>query len=126
MNARKSLWILLGVLSFLGGTIGIFLPIIPTVPLYLLASFAFLSSSDKLYQRFKKSRLYQKHLQPYLAAGGLTRRRKLHLILFVSAQIAIAGFLIRNSILGLLILLLIYLGFLGSILFVVKTIPPKE
>ena len=126
MALRKIFWITIGLLSFSLGTVGIYLPLIPTVPLYLLASFAFLNSSDRLYRRFKESKLYQKYLLRYLSAGGLSKNSKLYLILFVSLQIAIAAFLLQNSIIGLLRLVLLYLGFLLSILFVVKTIPPKK
>ena len=126
MNIKKRLWIALGALSLGAGTLGIFLPILPTVPLYLLASFAFLNSSENLHQQFKKSRLYKKYLLRYLDAGGLTGRGKIKLILFVTLQIAIAGFLIRKSIVGILILCVVYLGFLLSMIFIVKTIPPNE
>ncbi len=126
MTLRKILWIAVGVLSVFLGTIGIYLPILPTVPLYLLASFSFLNSSERLYQRFKKSSLYKKYLSRYLSSGGLSKRGKLRLILFVTAQIAIAAYLVRNSIIGIVVLLAVYLGFLLSIVFVVKTISPKN
>ncbi|OTQ12263.1 hypothetical protein B6D16_13200, partial [Gilliamella apicola] len=35
---RKSLFILLGSVSFILGTVGIFVPVLPTVPFYLLTS----------------------------------------------------------------------------------------
>lgn len=126
MKLRKWLWIALGTLSLVLGTIGIFLPILPTVPLYLLTSFAFLNSSDKLYQRFKASSLYKKYLTRYLNAGGLTKRGKIHLILFVTLQMVIAGFLVRTHMIGILILSAIYLCFLFCIIFIVKTIPTKK
>ena len=126
MVVRKIFWILIGSLSFFLGTLGIYLPLLPTVPLYLLASFAFLNSSDKLYQRFRQSKLYQKYLSRYLNAGGLSRNGKICLILFVSLQIAIAAFLLQNSKIGLLLLGFLYLGFLFSILFIVKTISSQK
>ncbi len=126
LTLRQTLWILSGLLSVGLGTLGIFLPILPTVPLYLLGSFSFLSSSEKLYLKFKNGRLYQKYLQPYLSAGGLSAKGKLLLVLFVSIQIGIAMFLVRNSILGLCIAGAVYLGFLISMLFIVKTVPPHK
>ena len=126
MVIRKILWIAIGVLSLTLGTLGIFLPILPTVPLYLLASFSFLNSSNRLYQWLKQSKLYKKFLARYLSAGGLTKRGKCRLIIFVTVQILIAGYLTRKSLLSLLLLSVIYLGFLFSILFIVKTISPKK
>ena len=126
MSVRKWLWIALGMLSFSAGTVGIFLPILPTVPLYLLTSFAFLNSSDKLYLRFKNSNLYKKYLSRYLEAGGLTKCGKFRLILFVTVQIIIAVFLLRKSLMGVLILAGIYFGFLFSVIFVIKTVKLKK
>jgi len=126
MAVRKIFWLIIGLLSVFLGTLGVYLPLLPTVPLYLLASFAFLNSSDKLYHRFRQSGLYRKYLSRYLNAGGLSKRGKLYLILFVTLQIAIAGFLLQNSMIGLLLLGFLYLGFLFSILFIVKTISYKK
>ena len=117
---------MVGSLSVFLGTLGIYLPLLPTVPLYLLASFAFLNSSDKLYHRFRQSKLYRKYLSRYLDAGGLSKKGKIYLILFVTLQIAVAAFLVRNSMIGLSLLGLLYLGFLLSILFIVKTISYKK
>ena len=111
------------------GTLGIFLPILPTVPLYLLGAFAFLSSSQTLYRKFKESRLYKRFLQPYLDRGGLTRKAKLSLTVFVSLQIALAAFFSRHSIPLLIVCGALYLGFLVAMTGIVKTIPknpPKE
>lgn len=126
LRVRQIVWICVGLLTVVLGTLGIFLPILPTVPLYLLASFSFLSSSQKLYDLFCASRLYKKNLLPYLEAGGLPRRIKLPLILFVSLQIGIAAFLLRGSIVGLVILGVIFCGFLSSMLFAVKTVPYRK
>jgi uncharacterized protein len=48
-NLKKTLYITLGLLSLGIGIIGIFLPILPTTPLVLLASALFMRSSDRLY-----------------------------------------------------------------------------
>ncbi|MBQ8837528.1 MAG: YbaN family protein [Clostridia bacterium] len=123
---KRAVWIVVGSLSFVLGTLGIFLPILPTVPLYLLASFSFLNSSEKLYKKFKSGKLYKRYLLKYLAKGGLSLHQKVLLILFVSCQIAIAAFLLKNSILGLIVVFALYIGFLVSMLFIVKTVPPEK
>ena len=126
LTLRQIFLITIGLLSVALGTLGIFLPILPTVPLYLLAGASFLSSSEGLYRRFQKSRLYRRYLQPYLDRGGLTRRAKLCLILFVTLQIVIAAVLVRKSMVGLIVLGVLYLGFLISMLLVVKTMSLTE
>lgn len=126
MKLRKILWLTAAFISFGLGTLGTFLPILPTVPLYLLAAFCFANSSERLHNWFVNTGLYKRHLLPYLQAGGLTRKVKIILILGVSFQIGVAAFLVRKSLIGLVILGVLYLGFLISMLFIVKTVPLQE
>lgn len=58
----KILLIALGSISLALGVIGIFLPILPTTPLLLLAAWCYFRSSEKLYNRLINS----KHLGTYI------------------------------------------------------------
>lgn len=122
MKLCKILWISVGLVAFTFGTMGTFLPILPTVPLYLLSLVCFANSSQRLHDWFVKTGLYKRFLLPYLQAGGLTRRAKTFLIFFVSLQIFIAAVIVRKSLVGLLILAALYIGFMISMLFIVKTV----
>lgn len=128
MRLRKVLFIIGGLIAFGLGTLGIFLPLLPTVPLYLLTLILFANSSDRLHAWYVKTGLYKRFLLPYLKAGGLTRRYKTWLIIFVSLQILIAAFLVRKSVIGLSVCALLWLGFISSMLFIVRTVelPGKE
>ena len=128
MTLRKFLWILSGLCTLALGTLGIFLPILPTVPLYLLTLFFFANSSARMHRWFTGSGLYKRYLLPYRTAGGLTKRAKTGLRLFVTVQLLIAAFLVRRSVVGLMICAAVYLGFLLSMTFAVKTVslPPKK
>lgn len=128
MRLRKVLFIIGGLIAFGLGTLGIFLPLLPTVPLYLLTLILFANSSDRLHAWYVKTGLYKRFLLPYLKAGGLTRRYKTWLIVFVSLQILIAAFLVRKSVIGLSVCALLWLGFISSMLFIVRTVelPGKE
>ena len=48
----KIIWITLGCLCLILGTIGIVLPVLPTVPFYMLTGFCFARSSPKLLNWF--------------------------------------------------------------------------
>ena len=56
----KIIWILLGFISLILGTLGIVLPILPTVPFYMATVFCFAKSSDKLHHWFTHTNLYKK------------------------------------------------------------------
>lgn len=72
-------WILIciGWISIAGGIIGLFLPLVPTIPFLLLAAVCFSRSS----QRFHGWLVDHKHLGPllrdYLAHGGIPSRAKI-------------------------------------------------
>ena len=51
-NPLKIVWIVLGFLCLGLGTIGIVLPILPTVPFYMATLFCFAKSSKKLHDWF--------------------------------------------------------------------------
>ena len=84
--------------------------------------FAFSRCSDRWLRWFLATKLYKKHLEPYRKAGGLTSRAKRNLLLWVSLQLGIAAWLVWPSAVPLVILGLVYLGFLISMAVVVKTV----
>ncbi|HAP4019884.1 TPA: DUF454 domain-containing protein, partial [Enterococcus faecalis] len=52
---KKLFFIFLGSCTFALGTLGIFLPLLPTTGFYLLTAFFWMRSSDKLYNKFLAS-----------------------------------------------------------------------
>ncbi|MBQ8288777.1 MAG: YbaN family protein [Clostridia bacterium] len=126
MKLRKILLLPVAGIAFGLGTLGIFLPILPTVPLYLLTLAALTGSSERLKNKFVASKLYKKHLEPYKKAGGLTARSKLLLILWVTIQIIVAAFLVGARPILQIVLWTLYGGFMASMLFIVKTVDRKR
>ena len=70
-SARKAFFIMAGLVCFFAGTIGIFLPILPTVPLYLLAGICLASGSDRLSVWFESTSFYREHVAPIKAGDTL-------------------------------------------------------
>ena len=123
---KKIFWLVVACIFFAMGTLGTVLPVLPTVPCYLVTAFGFAQSSDKLHAWFEKSELYKKHLAPYLEAGGLPVKGKASIIALVTVQVGIPAFIFRDNATVLIIIGAIYAAFLFSMLFVVKTVPNKE
>ena len=123
---KKIFWLVVACIFFAMGTLGTVLPVLPTVPCYLVTAFGFAQSSDKLHAWFEKSELYKKHLAPYLEAGGLPVKGKASIIALVTVQVGIPAFIFRDNTTVLLIIGVIYAAFLFCRLFVVKTVPNKE
>ena len=123
---KKIFWLVVACVFFAMGTLGTVLPVLPTVPCYLVTAFGFAQSSDKLHAWFEKSELYKKHLAPYLEAGGLPVKGKASIIALVTVQVGIPAFIFRDNATVLIIIGAIYVAFLFCMLFVVKTVPNKE
>lgn len=79
MNAKKTIFAGLGGLMVVLGTAGIFLPLLPTTPFLLLATYLFSRSS----QRWNDWLINHKHLGPYIDAwrnkSGLTKAQKIRI-----------------------------------------------
>lgn len=55
--------VIIGFISLLLGMLGIFLPVLPTVPFLLLSSWCFAKGSDKFYKWFISTKIYKKQLE---------------------------------------------------------------
>ncbi|WP_231688083.1 YbaN family protein [Bacillus sp. FJAT-18017] len=92
-------FILAGFLSLGLGIIGIFLPVIPTTPLLLLASYCFMRGSEKFEIWFKGTRIYKEHLEGFVKKREMTAKQKAVLLIFADCMIAIPFFLTDSLIL---------------------------
>ena len=100
-NSRKYLryfFILVGSLAVILGSIGVVVPGLPTTPFVLLASWCFYKSSPRLRNWLLQSFL-GKYIKDYTRQGGLTTRKRIYIILLMTAMVAISTiFFIENMI----------------------------
>ena len=81
---KKIMFLLVGLIAFVLGVIGIFLPLLPTTPLFLLTSFCLLKSSERLNEKFMQTKMYEKYVKSFVEKGGMTLKAKLCLTVPVS------------------------------------------
>ena len=106
---KKWLFILLGMITFGLGTLGIFLPFLPTTVFYLLTGFFWLRSSEKLYQKFVQSESYQKYVQDALIERKITTKGMLRMFLLMFIIFLIPAVLVDNTIMRIT-LAIVYLA----------------
>ncbi len=83
MNKMKRyMYIAAGIISVVLGSIGVVLPVLPTTPFLLLASFCFAKGSKRFDDWFKSTRLYKKHLESFVENRAMTLKQKWTLLLF--------------------------------------------
>lgn len=128
MNFRKILWIALGCTSLGLGSIGTILPMLPTVPFFMLAAISFAKSSQKLHNWFVGTKLYKDNLEDYVLKRGMTRKCKMRIMAAVTLLMAF-GFVTMGAkgiITGCVMLGLIWILHIFYFCFGVKTISGKE
>ena len=95
----KVIWIIVGLLSMGLGMIGVILPVLPTTPFLLLASFCFAKGSERFHKWFIGTKLYKKHLDSFVKSKAMTLKTKLTILLPASAMLILA-FLAMSNIYG--------------------------
>lgn len=122
----RYLWIALGLLSFALGTIGIALPLLPTVPFYMLTAFCFAKGSERLHIWFLGTSLYEKYIVGFLNREGLPLRRKLTICVSVTVLMLLSGYFMSHLTIGLWMLVIVWSIHVLYLFFIVKTIPFEE
>lgn len=94
---RSSIYIGLGFFFLLLGLLGLALPVLPTTPFLLLASYFFSRGSDKFYSWFISTKIYEKHLEDFVTRRAMTLGTKIKLLSFATSVLLLSAFLVKLS-----------------------------
>ena len=123
---KKVFFVALGCLSLALGVVGIVLPILPTVPFFLLTAFCFAKSSERLHSWFLGTTMYKKYIGSYMERKGMTVRAKLTLVGTVTALMAVGFMMMSRVPVGRIIMGVVWVGHIVYFGFIVKTISQEE
>lgn len=87
---KRYLLIAAGILSLLLGILGAFLPLLPTVPLILLAGFCFARSSSRLHDWLLAHTTFGRIIRNYESGKGVPRKVKYRAILIIWLSMGIS------------------------------------
>ena len=106
LSLKKIGLIALGTITLAIGIRGIFLPLIPTTPLLLLTSYCYISSSEKLSEKFMNTKIYDKYVRNFHEKGGMTLKGKLMLTIPVSLLLLFMFITIKSPIMRVVIVVM--------------------
>ena len=117
----RYIFLTVGAVSFALGTAGIVLPILPTVPFYMLTLFCLARGSERFHNMFLESSLYQKTVAAYERDKALTLRTKLSILLSVSTIMAVGAYFSQDMPIALIVMAFVWIGHVIALVFIVKT-----
>lgn len=77
MKLKRLVYAIIGWISLSFGVAGVCLPVLPTVPFFLLTAYCFTRSSARLHDWFVGTSMYRKHIEDFVQKKGMTRTAKL-------------------------------------------------
>lgn len=96
--ANKILFITAGSICFALGFIGMFVPVLPTTPLVLLAAFLFSRSSERLSSWIATTPIYRAYVEPFKQSGGISLPRKMRILAISYSVMGLSAFLVQKPV----------------------------
>lgn len=121
---KKHLLIAAGSLALILGIIGVVLPVLPTTPFLLLASYCYMRSSKRLYDWLMNHKILGPYLYDYILYKGVRRKARTAALTMLWLTLSISMILVDHFHIRLL---LVFIGVAVSIhLFTLKTIESEQ
>lgn len=124
-SIKKYIYITIGLISVVLGAIGVILPILPTTPFLLLASYCFAKGSDRFNNWFINTKLYKNHLDSFVKERAMTLKEKICLLAFADFMLAFPLVILDSVFMKCFIVVLILFK-LYYFIFRIKTITKEE
>ena len=99
-------WSIIGIVAFALGACGLFLPVLPTTPFWLLSAYCLMRGSQRLYQRAMSIPLFNEIITNFRIYRAIPKRIKIISISTLWITIAISCIIIAKWPIAILLLII--------------------
>lgn len=122
---KKFLYITVGLVSLILGSIGVILPVLPTTPFLLLSSYCFAKGSERFNNWFINTKLYKNNLESFVEKREMTLKQKVCILAFADFMMMFPLIILDSIHIKIFLIVLICYKYYYFI-FKIKTISTKE
>jgi len=109
-KSKKILFISIGILCVALGIVGIVLPLLPTTPFLLLASYLFFRSSKRFYDFLINHKVLGFYIKSYIEKKGVPLKLKIINLVLLWGVISLSAFVFIKNIYISILLMVIAIG----------------
>lgn len=122
---KNVIFITLGFIFVGLGLIGVIIPVMPTTPFLLAASYFFAKGSDRFSNWFKSTKLYKNYLEDFIETRAMTFKAKQKILIPVSIMLIISFLSIKSIyVRGVIVFLFLFKEYYFR--FHIETISPER
>lgn len=115
-ETRRIIYIILGSLFLILGAIGIFIPLLPTTPFWLLTCWFYVRSSETLYNRAMNNRYFGSYIRNYMVDKAIPLRSKIISVSIMWLSAILTSLFLAEYLVVKVMLILISIGVTWHIL----------
>ncbi|MDR2109380.1 MAG: YbaN family protein [Coriobacteriales bacterium] len=121
---KRAAFLILAWICTATAIVGVFVPVLPTTPLLLLATFLFAKSSPRCHAWLQGTALYKRYVLPFKERGGLPLGQKLRIVAVSFVILGISALSVRIIYIWI-ILALVALWLLYLMIIHIPTVPAQ-
>lgn len=96
-SLKKAIFNIAGTISLGLGTVGIFLPVLPTTPFLLLSAACYYKGSERMHRWLPSNKLFGSYIRNYKEGKGLSQTAKIFTLFLLWITICISTFYAVNN-----------------------------